>query len=423
MILGQVRELDTEYRPWRKLRPIARDAGLDPVDAWAAAKFLRSSDFRAISLYTSNFGRFGYSEGRYLAESLHRIDRAFGGGGAASLEHGMLSDDAHRTRLRIRTLMDEAAESSLIEGAATTRKDAIELLRSRRDAKTKGERMVMNNFAAMQQIKQWRDRPLSPEMLRELQGILTEGTLKNPEESRRFRRLDEPVRVEHEITGEVIHTPPPAESLPGRVEALCAFANKVHKGAEFIHPIVKASILHFMIGYDHPFVDGNGRTARAVFYWYALRQGYSIFEYIPISERIRAGRSRYPQAYIDCELDEGDLTYFVLYKLDMIEQSLDALAAHIRHEEDKIKRSERLLRLSKDLSLRQRLILEHAIRHPRTTYTVKSHMNSNGITAATARKDLDDLVRRRLMTTSKRAREVLYIVVPTLQNRLQKKGL
>lgn len=273
MILGQVRELDTEYRPWRKLRPIARDAGLDPVDAWAAAKFLRSSDFRAISLYTSNFGRFGYSEGRYLAESLHRIDRAFGGGGAASLEHGMLSDDAHRTRLRIRTLMDEAAESSLIEGAATTRKDAIELLRSRRDAKTKGERMVMNNFAAMQQIKQWRDRPLSPEMLREPGH--PHG--RNTQEPGGIASISTPgracsCRARNHWRGHPHATTGREPARPRR--ALCAFANKVHKGAEFIHPIVKASILHFMIGYDHPFVDGNGRTARAVFYWYALRQGY-----------------------------------------------------------------------------------------------------------------------------------------------------
>ncbi|WP_366511954.1 Fic family protein [Maribacter sp.] len=42
----------------------------------------------------------------------------------------------------------------------------------------------------------------------------------------------------------------------------------------FIHPIVKASILHFLIGYIHPFVDGNGRTARAIFYWYLLKNGY-----------------------------------------------------------------------------------------------------------------------------------------------------
>ncbi len=69
------------------------------------------------------------------------------------------------------------------------------------------------------------------------------------------------------------------------------------------------------------------------------------------------------------------------------------------------------------------MLLEHSLRHPGTQYTVKSHMNSNGIVAVTARTDLDDLVRRRLMTTTKRGREVIYLVTSTLAERLARKGL
>jgi len=283
--------------------------------------------------------------------------------------------------------------------------------------------MVINNYIAMQQVKRWLDRPLSIAMLLELQRTLTEGTLQDPAEAGRLRRRDEPVRVVDERDNADVYTPPPAESLPVRLTALCEFANRSHEDEQFIHPIIKASILHFMIGYEHPFVDGNGRTARAVFYWHALRNGYGIFEYTGVSELIRKGFAKYPQAYLDTELDDGDLTYFVLYKLDIIEQSLDRLAEHLRAEEDKVRRSERLLRLSKNLNLRQRLLLEHALRHPATQYTVKSHMNSNGIVAATARADLDQLVRLRLMTTAKRGREVIYLVAPTLADRLAKKGL
>lgn len=421
----KVRELDAEYRPWRKLRVMAREAGLDPVDAWCAAKLTRRMTWSDLELRQANGEPFGYCSGNHLLEPLHRIDRAVGGGGPASIQSddGLLADEAHRTRLRVRTLMDEAAESSVIEGAATTRKEALELLRSGRDARTKGERMVINNYVAMQRIKGWLGRPLSVDMLLELRGILTDDTLENPDESRRFRRPDENVRVEHYLTRDIIFTPPPASGVKARIQALCDFANREHAKAAFIHPIVKAAILHFMIGYEHPFVDGNGRTARAVFYWFALRSGYTVFEYMPISERIRAGRSRYPQAFVDCEDDDGDLTYFILYHLDIVEQSLDLFSSRLHREEQKIKRSERLLRLSNDLNLRQRLLLEHALRHPRTTYTVKSHMNSNGITTNTARSDLDDLVRRRLMSTSKRGREVLYHASPTLVERLERKGL
>jgi Fic family protein len=225
-----------------------------------------------------------------------------------------------------------------------------------------------------------------------------------------------------ERTGEDIFTPPPALQITDRLTDLCGFANADHgSGPNFIHPIVKACILHFMVGYEHPFCDGNGRTARAIFYWFALRNGYGVFEYTAISELIRKGFARYPQAYVDSELDEGDLTYFVLYKLDIIRQSLDLLAKHIRNEQDKIKRSESLLRLDKNLNLRQRLLLEHGLRHPHTEYTVKSHMNSNGIVAATARADLDDLVRRRLMVASKRGKQATYLLSPGLEARLDRK--
>jgi Fic family protein len=52
---------------------------------------------------------------------------------------------------------------------------------------------------------------------------------------------------------------------------------------KFIHPVVRAIILHFMIGCGHLFVDGNGRTARALFYWSVLHQKYRLMEFISIS--------------------------------------------------------------------------------------------------------------------------------------------
>lgn len=419
----RLQELIGGYRPWRKLHRIARERQVDPSDLWAAVKLQRLAGRREIGVPQGNGKPFSVTLGPDLLEPLHRVDRATGGGGPASLadDRGLISDESHRTRLRIRTLMDEAAESSLIEGAATTRKDAVELLRTARPPKSKGELMVVNNYVAMQSIKASLHRNLSIDMLWELQTTLTSGTLAHPDEAGRFRRPEERIRVEDERTQEVIYVPPPAEGLRERMQRICDFANREHTGSEFLHPIVKASILHFLIGYEHPFVDGNGRTARGVFYWHALRHGYGIFEYIPISERIRKGFARYPQAYVDTELDDGDLTYFILYKLDIIESALDDLANHLRREEERIVQSERLLKLSKDLNLRQRLLLEHALRHPLTSYTVKSHMNSNGITANTARADLMDLARRKLMLKTAHGKELIYMIAPGLAERLARK--
>ncbi|MBX3368076.1 MAG: Fic family protein [Phycisphaeraceae bacterium] len=421
----QVREIAERYDAWRKLRYVARENGLNPEATWSALKFIRLMKWRPFDGLLRHEGgqAFGLSEGSHLLEPLHRIDRATGGGGPAALspDGGVLGDETLRTRFRIRTLIDEAAESSIIEGAAKTHKDAVDLLRSGRSPKDKGERMIINNYLAMQQLKGCLEKELSVSLLKDMQRTLTEGTLDDPSDAGRFRRADENVRVVDERDGSTIFVPPPAEQIDARLKRLCMFANHRHEGKDFLHPVVKACILHFMLGYEHPFVDGNGRTARALFYWFALKHGYGIFEYLTISEIIRKGYARYPQAYIDTETDDGDLTYFVLYHLDVIEQALDRLAVHLKTEEHRIESSRQFLILARDLNLRQRLLLEHSLRHPHTQYTVKSHMNSNGISVNTARSDLEDLVRRRLMVTSKRVREVIYLVVPDLSQRLARK--
>lgn len=418
-----VRTANARYRPWRKVRPIARSAERDPSSIWAAVKLARLSVWRELPLRAADGCPFGWALFPSLNEELHRIDQACGGGAVVALDSptGLLSDPEVRKRFIIRTTMEEAIESSRIEGAVTTRELALELLRSGRPPKTTAEVMVANNYAAMQKIKTWLKRPLSPEMLCELQAILTRGTVED-DKAGRFRCSDERVAVVDDRTNDIVFTPPPAELLAERIAAVCDFANDTHTGDRFIHPIVKASALHFMIGYEHPFVDGNGRTARAVFYWHALRTGYRVFEYLAISELIRAAYAKYPQAFIDTETDDNDLTYFIAYKLGVIRRALNRLAEHLRQEEEKITRSLRLVRLNPGLNLRQRLLLEHALRHPKNAYTAKSHARSNSISTMTARADLEQLQQRGLLSSYKVGREVHYVLSPDLPDRLARAG-
>jgi Fic family protein len=415
-----VRRINRSYKPWREVRPIATQEGLDPEVIWNAVKFMRHGMRRPLPLARAEGGTFGYAETPIMREWLHRIDQTLGGGGVAALDshEGVISAPAMRTRFAIRSMMEEAIESSRIEGALTTRIEALNLLRSQRPPQTNHERMVTNNYAAMQRIKTWLNRELTEAMLHELQGTLTEGTLDDPAHARRFRLPGEPVRVEDDRTGEVIFTPPSAANLPERVGKILQFANQKHTGDAFIHPIVKACILHFMIGYEHPYCDGNGRTARAIFYWFVLKSGYSVFEYMAVSELIRKSFAKYGQAYLNTELDEGDLTYFVFYKLRIISRAIDSLAEHLAREEAKVQRSLQLAASDPGVNLRQRLLLEHAIRHPKTVYTVKSHAISNRITSNTSRADLEGLVSRGFLKTYKAGRTVSYVLAPEAHDRL-----
>lgn len=129
--------------------------------------------------------------------------------------------------------------------------------------------MILNNYKTIQYISENKKEEITKERLFEIHKLVTENTLES-ENVGVFRNSND-VKVMNQITGEIVHNPPPFSELESLMNSFCFFFNENPK-ENFIHPIVKASILHFLIGYIHPFVDGNGRTARALFYWYLLKK-------------------------------------------------------------------------------------------------------------------------------------------------------
>jgi len=203
-----------------------------------------------------------------VLEQLHQID--LGTGGLVSVPEPITNPHT-RDRYLVSSLMEEAITSSQLEGAATTREVAKDLIRTGRKPRDTSEQMILNNFRTMQKIREWKDLPLTPELVFDIHQLVTENTMEDPSATGRLRREDEK-RVVADDTGEVYHDPPDAGELPTRLLAMCAFANETTSDS-FIHPAVRAILLHFWLAYDHPFVDGNGRTARALFYWSMLHAG------------------------------------------------------------------------------------------------------------------------------------------------------
>ena len=141
--------------------------------------------------------------------------------------------------------------------------------------------MILNNYRAILEVRDIKKEKLTPALLCHLQKILTDQTLDTPGASGRFRTSEETIEVVDVRTEEVLHEPPPADEIEWRIRKICDFANSVSD--PFVHPVIKAAVLHLRLGFVHPFVDGNGRTARAIFYWYMLKRNYWLFEYVPIS--------------------------------------------------------------------------------------------------------------------------------------------
>jgi Fic family protein len=176
----------------------------------------------------------------------------------------------------------------------------------------------------------------------------------------------------------------------------------------FIHPLIRAILLHFWLAYDHPFVDGNGRTARALFYWSMLRQGYSLFEFISISQIILKAPVQYAMAFLHVETDDADLTYFILHQTAVVEAAVKALHQYVNHRKAELQSAEGRLRAVSGLNHRQQMLLAHALRKPGDAYTIEGHRRTHGVVYQTARTDLLQLESLGLLTKNKSRRPWIF---------------
>jgi Fic family protein len=274
----------------------------------------------------------------------------------------------------------------------------------------------------MEHIRELRKRPLTPETVLELHREVSEDTLDDPEAAGRYRLPGEDIKVVDAQHSTVLHEPPDAAELPERMRRLCEFANRPEDSEPFIHPVVRAILLHLTLGYDHPFVDGNGRTARALFYWSLARSGYWLMEYVSISRLLKNAPAQYARAFLYTETDDNDATYFLLHQLDVIEHSIQALYDYLARKRKETESAEARLRqasrFSDRLNHRQIALLGHALRHEGHGYTVASHQRSHRVTPQTARTDLLGLAELGLLEKAKRGRAFVFYAPHNLNERI-----
>jgi Fic family protein len=407
------------YLHWDELRYREPPEGLTRERWWATLIFGRISMMQALPLLDKHGQPFKFATPSPVLIDLHHIDRD-AAGQIQNPAGSPIQEDPNRYLLS--SLIEEAITSSQLEGAATTRKIAAAMLREGRKPRDHGEAMIFNNYKAMEHLRSIKREALTPALILELHHILTEGTLDDPEDAGRLRKTDE-VQVIDRRDQTVLHQPPSHAELPERLERLCAFANSDETSLPFVHPVLRAILLHFMIGYDHPFEDGNGRTARALFYWSMARSGYWLMEYTSISHILRKAPARYMRAYLHTETDHNDTTYFLLHQLSTIRRAIVALHEYLARKTSEQKETERLLSSSPKLRTRfnhrQVALLTHALKNQGEGYRVDAHQRSHNVVYQTARNDLLDLESLGLLERQKRGNAYLFFSPEDLRGRLE----
>ena len=404
------------YRHWETVRRIAPPERLTSDAWWLGIKLARLQMSHSIPLKDKNGRAFQYTLPDPLLEMLHRVDREMSGQ-IASPEP--VANPQTRDRYIQHALLEEAFASSTLAGAISTREDAKEITRTRRRPANGSEQMILNTFRAMQLVSAMKGEKLTPELIFQIHHTITEGTLDDA--ARVFRQPGDEIGVYDTTNTLLLHSPPPAEEITERMKIMCRFANEGNPDG-FLHPVLRAITLHFWLAYDHPFVEGNGRTARALFYWSMLAQGFRLMDCVSISTILRKAPARYRKSFLYTETDDNDLTYFLLAQLRAICRALDDFHGYVEQSAGALRQTTELVEQSDEFNHRQLALLSHALRHPTQRYTIESHRRSHQVTYQTARTDLLGLAKKQLFDKHKQSRAFVFVPAPNLAERLETLG-
>jgi Fic family protein len=397
-----------EYLYWDKMQykePAPQMLSREAL--WVIVKFFRESVSLKTVIKDKKGVFFTWSKLDYFEEFFHDLDMNTGG---EIFVGDKGADKNNKQRLIARGIMEEAIASSQLEGAATSRQAAKKMLREGRKPINASEQMIVNSYISMKAIEDnYKDQAMSFDLLLELHSLITKDTVDSQGEKPRLRESNEPILVTDNIEDIIYHEAPDIDFVKTELDKLIKFANDESEDGSFIHPVIKAIMLHFWIGYLHPFTDGNGRLARSLFYWYLIKKGYWAFIYLPISKAIKKSPKQYAMAYVYSEQDDNDLTYFLDYNIRKIKLAMKDFSDYLNKQSgDNIKMKKKCEEKYK-LNIRQVQLLQYLYGDVDARTTLSTHININQVSKMTAYNDLKDLVNKNFLVINRQGRNVYYL--------------
>lgn len=315
-----------------------------------------------------------------INKALVEIERVRGFLDAVRLKEEWFAD------MQKNALILESHHSTHIEGTALSLEQAINILEGE---KVKGvsrddEKEILNYKKAMEFISKYlgKDEPVSENLIRNLHKITVKGVRGGKADPGNYRRIQN--YVVNSLTREVIYKPPDPLQVPQLMREFVVWMNK----PGVISPVLIAGISQFQFVHIHPFIDGNGRTARLLSTLILYKTGYDFKRLFTISEYYDKNRPGYYKAIQSVRNNKMDMTawleYFVI--------GLHSQMAEIRSKgEILIKQDSQLQKIKKiGLNIRQEKAVKYLI--IKDKITVNEYQDIALCIRRTAQRDLEDLV-------------------------------
>ena len=307
--------------------------------------------------------------------------------------------------LRREALLKSAHSSTAIEGNRLSLEE-VSLLQQGREimASRKDRQEVLNYLDALNKLNDFAAKnPFNIIDFLKIHKIVTKDTLDNPSDEGKLR--DRRVYVGNRYTGEVIFEPPPVNQVSILVKDFLDWFNSTE--IEEIDPVLFAGITHYEIVRIHPFIDGNGRTARIMAALIFSKKGFDTKKFFTLDDYYDQNRRSYYDALKNVNQDTLDLT-------EWLEYFTEGVATIIKAVKDKVIGLSKGVKILKDkgqiaLSERQMKIVEYIINNNKITSGQIAKMFA--ITRQAALKEINKLVELevvRLIGFRKDAHYVLY---------------
>ena len=199
-------------------------------------------------------------------------------------------------------------------------------------------------------------------------------------------------------TKEVIYTPPAAFEVHQLMRELIDWINHETE----IHPVLMSGIAQFQLVHIHPFLDGNGRTARLLSTLCLYQRGYDFKKLFTISEYYDRNRADYYEAIQSVREQDMDMTKWVEYFVSRLSIQLQEVK---KIGEQAIQQD--LLARQHHLSDRQKLALEYIAKHGGITIGQFEAICPE-VTRRTLQRELKGLINKNILSTTGATSNLIY---------------
>ncbi len=377
-----INNINNSYVHSGKYKDMQIPVGYDRDTIWQVAMEERNQGF---SRNISNEGiAINWWISNTMEAQLHKLDIGLAGG----REIEILLSPKWIHRYKTNALIDESIASAQLAGLAVSKKAAKEMLLKKRSPQNNDEQICINIYRALQLGMSKKEQLLTEGLLLQLHQVLTKDTikLKGVGHYRTNNKVDLSA-----IDSSAGYKPVDAKKISQTMELLFALYNN---DAEpfFIHPLVKACLLHYLIATIRPFRDANGRIARLLAQMYLLKKDYWVTEFISISNVVSKFKQQYHKSFALAQTEQHNIGYFIQFyiqSIQMAHKSVRDFALRISKE-----KQEKSVHKIAGYNERQTAVLQWLKEDKDKAVTIREIRSVYGVSKETARTDLTALVEK-----------------------------